>query len=441
MATRLRLVGWVLLAAVACLATARWTGAGPAPLPPFHCYEVDRMGPAGPLAVFLNGVNGLFGGAQVNIRRLKRLCNPAQFFADKDVVVPRGRLDELHLAGYEIRNPQPPFQRIDDVTVNDQFGTHIVDLIRPALLLLPTAKDEDMPPPGIPVGDHYLCFRIRTAPVRASLLVDDQFGTVEGDIKRAMWFCAVVEKNKEPVIDPSQHLMCYQFRARPRRPDVDSVFINNQFGQQEIDVTRSREICVPATIGGPTPTPTSTPEGCGGDAVCGGACPAGETCVQVPKEGCECVDEDFGCRPLDVGTGGGPVCGGLCPSVFEDCVPTDSGCDCRVPPTPTPVETATPTPTETPTETPTPTATATPQPCTLIGFPPSAVCGGDCPIGQQCLAHFLGACECVLPADACGALNLGTGTIALCGGACPSPTDTCAFVIGSGGDNCTCVED
>ena len=80
--------------------------------------------------------------------------------------------------------------------------------------------------------------------------IDDEFGTIIVDVKRPVRLCVPVDKNGEGIPDPTQHLMCYE--VRPTSSSVFTsagpVFINNQFGADSFQASRTRELCVPASV-------------------------------------------------------------------------------------------------------------------------------------------------------------------------------------------------
>jgi hypothetical protein len=335
-----RALRWTLLATLLpALVIGARADAQIAPLLPYHCYEVDREGP--PFA--LNGVilDGHFGASTVNLRRLKRLCNPAL------VGLPKARgtdgaASANHLTGYEIRNPQPPFTPVHDLMVVDVFGPLTIDLIRPTVLLVPTAKDLKGPPPPSPVPgvDHFECYQVKGGRRRTPIFILDQFGEVEAAVKKPLWFCPAVSKNNEPTVDLDNNLLCYQLRTKPAHPNVGDIFIDNQFGPSTIHVTRSRELCVPASIVGatasptptpeitPSPTPTPIPCALGAGNLCSGTCPGGQVCLGVSQQQCGCVDTATACGLMPIGTAGGSQCGGLCPNPSDVCVLAGPTCLC-----------------------------------------------------------------------------------------------------------------
>jgi len=210
----------------------------------FDCYETARE----PFPT-IPGVtlDDQFGPSTADLITLKRLCAPA----NKNGEDPDALFDPEHLAGYVLKQTTPPFEHITGVEVVDQFGTIVVDLVKPDLLLVPTAKSLLGPPSPLvdPAIDHFKCYRVRKAQRRVQgVNVIDQIAALVVDVKKAYRLCTPVMKNGEPVNNPEAHLMCYRVRDRsePRFRGLESIFIDNQFGQTTIAVDHIRELCVPA---------------------------------------------------------------------------------------------------------------------------------------------------------------------------------------------------
>src|SRR5262249_23470954 len=133
------------------------------------------------------------------------------------------------------------------------FGTIAVDVVRPQLLMVPSAKSiSSMPPPlGPTTLDHFQCYKTHGGRTRINhIKVEDDFGTIFVDIKRPVRLCEAVSKNGEVVPQPNAHLMCYDVRlsagstfARP-----GDVFVNNQFGASTVQTFRTHELCVPSFV-------------------------------------------------------------------------------------------------------------------------------------------------------------------------------------------------
>jgi len=239
---------------------------GPVVTPINHalCYEVDQVNVPRRTGV---AIADELGGGIFDVRRMKRLCTPV----DKNGEDPNAPLEPEHLTGYEIRQTDGRFPTVRDQTVINQFGTQTIDIGRPVLLLVPTAKSLVGPPaPLAPPIDHYQCRRVRGSRTRVSGLdLIDQLDTYVADVKRPYRLCSPADKNGSGIQDPASHLLCYRIRTNPTRPAIAGpLYINNQFDELDIAVTGTRELCLPTTLvpdfdqptnPNPVPTPSATP--------------------------------------------------------------------------------------------------------------------------------------------------------------------------------------
>ena len=228
--------------------TATPTPATTPPLDHFQCYELNRE-PFVPLTLQLDDV---FGAGIVTTGRAKRLCNPA----DKNGEDPTAPDHVQHLVGYQIRQRSPIFKTVREVEVVNQFGTLFLDVAKPDLLLVPSAKDlTGTPPPLVnPTLDHFKCHRVKRARFRATGI--DGRGPVRHAGRRH-------QEADEPVRRGRPERRGH--RRRRRQPALlqgaddavaagtsyATIFINNDFGRDHFTITRPTELCVPTTIIGP----------------------------------------------------------------------------------------------------------------------------------------------------------------------------------------------
>ncbi len=220
--------------------------ATPGPLDRFHCYGV-RAPNAAPRPVTLVD---RFGTTDVRIQEPRRVCNPANV-AGIDPTAPD---HDAHLLGYRIRRNGPLVDLPRRQQITNQFGTITVDLVRPELLLVPSAKSlTGTPPPLDPVTiDHFQCYRVTRARTRVKdIPVVDQLGSLKVDVKRPRRLCVPVDKNGETP-GAAQHagvLACYDSRvASASQPFIGPhhLFVANQFGEVTLDRLRPAELCVPS---------------------------------------------------------------------------------------------------------------------------------------------------------------------------------------------------
>jgi hypothetical protein len=247
-----------------------------------------------------------------------------------------------------------------------------------------------LPQPITPSINHFKCYRVTHGRTRIpSVTIDDQFGTLTLGIRRPFRLCVPVTKNSEPTFPSTGTLMCYQVKPLGPLSDIpNSVFINNQFGNDIFQVRGPRELCVPSDLNPrPSPSPTTT--------IAAATASPTPTEVETPS-----------------------------PSP----TPTESG---------TPIESATPTESPTGGETATPTPEPTPAGCAFSSGGP--FCGGLCDNpGDTCVFTFgiAPGCACVPPSALC-AFDPNTGT-GQCGGACSSPFEACVLTDPA---TCNCVVD
>ncbi|MCC6850094.1 MAG: hypothetical protein IT294_16450 [Deltaproteobacteria bacterium] len=218
----------------------------------FQCYEVDRTTRAPITGV---SVVDRFGAATVDLANstlVKRLCNPAGVNGAGAPVGPD------HLTGYVISARAPRFTPITDTTVVNAFGTTHLTVVRPILLMVPSAKSLAGPPAPLdqPSIDHFQCYVVRNARTRRSrVTVTDQFGTMTLDLKRPSRLCTAVDKRNEGILNPDDNLMCYEVRTssgtRRFTGPGGPVYIDNQFGPDTLKVTRPTELCVPSVVSPP----------------------------------------------------------------------------------------------------------------------------------------------------------------------------------------------
>jgi cysteine-rich repeat protein len=191
-----------------------------------------------------------FGARTATVDQPKRVCNPA----DEDGLDPGALADPAHLVAYGLTGVAPRFQRQRHQSVETAFGAITVDLVRPDMLLVPSAKSLSAPPSPL-IGatlDHFQCYRTRGGRTRVdNVTIADEFGTVTVDVKRPVRLCVPVDKQGEGIDDPTAHLMCYEVRLPSKAPfaPAGTVFIQNQFGADRFEAARPRELCIPATLG------------------------------------------------------------------------------------------------------------------------------------------------------------------------------------------------
>lgn len=204
-----------------------------------------------------DGLVDEFGPSTVAVKKPKYLCAPTNKLGED----PTAPTHPEHFEGYQIK-PVAPFAPRRNLLVFDQFNTTglRVDAKRPARLLVPSLEVPGGPTPPTPavfMTDHFQCYAVsvtahtaKFAPV-TGVTLDDQFGAMTVEVRKPKFLCAPVDKNGEDATAPQHvgHLMCYQVKQ------VDAVkfakrvglFLNNQFGPEQLDATKPSLLCVPST--------------------------------------------------------------------------------------------------------------------------------------------------------------------------------------------------
>jgi hypothetical protein len=224
----------------------------------FECYETKRRAfPARTVQLV-----DQFGATTATVQRPERLCNPA----DKNDEDPATLSAPGHLVGYP--EMASGFQPMRNLKIVNQFGTIFVDAIEPTRLMVPSAKSLTMVPPALtpPTIDHFNCYRILPSrgashftPIRGVKVVD-QFGTRMVDLLRPVRLCAPADKNGEDPgaeRDPT-HLLCYKSKASPRTFPAGPIFVTNQFEASQLQAIRVEEFCEPSLKNPTSTTTTST---------------------------------------------------------------------------------------------------------------------------------------------------------------------------------------
>lgn len=243
----------------------------PASLDHFLCYKTTPTKGTPKFAPRTVSLADQFETKEFDVTKPLRLCNPA----DKNG---EGINDpDTHLEGYKIQAmPGTPKFDKHSVKVTNQFGDFFVNTIRPDRLLVPTAKSltgpVDPPDPAAHNVDHFKCYRVgRTQgtpqfPAGIQVTVEDQFTQSElYDVKKPTRLCTPVDKNDEGIKNSDDHLMCYGVKraaGQPRHVPVTGIYVNNQFGPEQLDTVRETDLCVPSvkTDLGPAVVSEETPE-------------------------------------------------------------------------------------------------------------------------------------------------------------------------------------
>ncbi|MGH7893566.1 MAG: DUF7450 family protein, partial [Candidatus Binatia bacterium] len=209
----------------------------------YQCYEIK---PALTPAITVT-VQDRFTSMTETVRFPHRLCAPA----DEDG---QGLLDPVqHLVAYVMGGQV--FTGRTGLTVTNQLGTLKLDLTRPNILMLPSAKSLTTVPPPLapPTIDHFQCYKVKrsrgtTKFVKRTMTIVDQFESQTLTLTKPYLLCAPADKNGEDPTAPAHptHLLCY--RAKGISFGTLGAHVNNQFGPDDVTLIHRRELCLPASV-------------------------------------------------------------------------------------------------------------------------------------------------------------------------------------------------
>ncbi len=156
------------------------------------------------------------------------------------------------------------------VLARDQFGDHVIELIKEDSLLVPASKSAVAVGPPPPGSNHYLCYKAKnkkkicTDDLTTKCKADadctqggscdlgfgkvpqgltDQFGNSTVEIKKVKFFCTPADKDGSGIADPSHDLIGYQIKG----PGIDAiVHTNDQFGPEALALSKQEILLVPA---------------------------------------------------------------------------------------------------------------------------------------------------------------------------------------------------
>ncbi len=182
--------------------------------------------------------------------RPKALCNPANL-AGEGIGDP-----ETHLESYQIESSEK-YEKVTSFPVSNRFGTLVLDTKKEDRLLVPSAKGLAEPPGplGETAVDHFECYKAKTSkgtpkfPKGVQLSAADQFAPKARtlDLKKPTHLCLPVNKNGEGIQSPESLLVCYQAKpakGQPNHVKRTGVFLDNQFGTEQLDTAKEEELCV-----------------------------------------------------------------------------------------------------------------------------------------------------------------------------------------------------
>ena len=187
------------------------------------------------------------------------------------------------------------FEPVTSIQVDNQFGTLLLDLIKPERLLVPTAKDLDKPIDAPDSGthnvDHFKCYTAKISLGQPKFSRDlqafvvDQFEQPKRYvIQPPKRLCVPVDKNDEGMKNAGDALACYAVKqvpkvctagapenllgaacrkeedcdgtrrqtkycqTQPKHDKVLNIHVNNQFGPERLETKGEEALCVPSQI-------------------------------------------------------------------------------------------------------------------------------------------------------------------------------------------------
>jgi hypothetical protein len=192
-----------------------------------------------------------------NVKKPAALCNPATKILAATAEAASNAA--IHLQSFAIKQatPLPRFVK-HTRTVDNQFGTVTLELLKAERLMVPTAKRHGgteppfEPDPASHPVDHFKCYKAKAVGTFAPITVGtvDQFGQPKTvTLKKPRRLCLAADKDLEGFKDPEAKLLCYQVvvpKGQPKHVKQTGLFLNNQFGPDQVDTLKETEFCVPS---------------------------------------------------------------------------------------------------------------------------------------------------------------------------------------------------
>jgi hypothetical protein len=200
-----------------------------------------------------------FEAVATDVRKSTQLCTPA---SKNGATI----LDPLaHLEGYLVKTAkgEPKHVPQTGVSVTDEFGTLVVDTLKPRQLLVPSGQALGGAPEPLlspTLVNHYKCYKVKlsaTSPafpsgVQTSLADEFTGGPKLFDVRKPKVLCVPVDSDGRGVAEPLANLMCYQVKAakgEPRHEGIEGqIHTINQFGEEQLDTKKEDVLCVPALV-------------------------------------------------------------------------------------------------------------------------------------------------------------------------------------------------
>jgi len=187
-----------------------------------------------------------FVSITANVTVAMAFCNPVEKYHDGKTTPISN--PALHYTLYDILYEEPPQTRL--VEVDNQFGTQQLEVWGPVGLLVPTQKLEPgnhEPPVRL---DHFLLYVVEGPPVNDVVVLNDQFGgEPDAWVYEPVLLANPVRKthgDEVTEIETDEHLVFYNIDIEDE-PFQTQVQVNNQFGDQTLDLLDPDLLAVPST--------------------------------------------------------------------------------------------------------------------------------------------------------------------------------------------------
>lgn len=102
---------------------------------------------------------------------------------------------------------------------------------------------------AVPPGDHYHCYKAKDLKnpkflAQPGVTLDDQFGNHVVEVKKPFLVCPPASKNGSGIEDAAKHLCCYKIKGPKLDPKKD-VETTDQFGTLQQQLNKSSMLCQP----------------------------------------------------------------------------------------------------------------------------------------------------------------------------------------------------
>ena len=168
-----------------------------------------------------------------------------------------------HLKSYQLKpiSGSPKHVPQTGLVVTNALGTITLDTVKPALLLVPAAKNlnSDPAPPlfGSHEVDHYKCYKTKITPGTDKFLplqasVSDQFTLPKTfDLKKIAYLCTPVDTNGSTIKHSNVAQLCYKAKpasGQPKATPALVLHVADDFGLEHLDTKSEDTLCVPSQV-------------------------------------------------------------------------------------------------------------------------------------------------------------------------------------------------